>query len=138
MNKHRLQITALALFVSHAASAQADDLVTIVQQTLGYDAEVAQARAGFEASKQAIPIARAALLPQIAGGWGRVYNDQDEGFSAPELLAKRVNRPGYAADLRLEQVDRLSASRLRRGAGHGSAGIGGADLDDARYSCLFR
>jgi outer membrane protein len=81
MNKRCLHIAALAVFVSHAVSAHAGDLLETVQQTLGYDAEVKQARAGFDAAKQAIPIARAALLPQISGGWGRAYNSiKMDGF----------------------------------------------------------
>ncbi|WP_250509916.1 TolC family outer membrane protein [Caballeronia sp. GACF4] len=58
----------------HASFAHADDLMAVVQQSLGHDAEFAQARASFEAAKQAVPIARAALLPQVGGGWGRAYN----------------------------------------------------------------
>jgi outer membrane protein len=81
MNKRRLQIAALAVFVSHGAAVHAGDLVSMVQQTLDYDADVKEARAGFEAAKTAIPIARAALLPQISGGWGRAWNEiKMDGF----------------------------------------------------------
>ncbi|BAN25160.1 type I secretion outer membrane protein TolC family [Caballeronia insecticola] len=70
---------ASALGCAHAA--RAEDLATIVQQALDYDAQLAQARADYEATKQSVPIARAALLPQITGGWGRAYNRIDmDGF----------------------------------------------------------
>jgi len=62
---------ALCLLNTHARAA---DLVTVVQQSLGRDADLAQARAAYVAAKEAVPQARAGLLPQISGGWGRAYN----------------------------------------------------------------
>ena len=60
---------------------QAADLVTVVQQSLGYDAELAQARAAYAAAQEAVPQARGGLLPQVSGGWGRSYNSiATEGF----------------------------------------------------------
>jgi outer membrane protein len=72
---HKSVIAALILSNVTFATAHAEDLSTIVRRTLDFDAQVGQARAEYEAAKQAIPIARAALLPQIAGGWGRSYNE---------------------------------------------------------------
>ncbi|MCC8394464.1 TolC family outer membrane protein [Paraburkholderia sp. MMS20-SJTR3] len=54
--------------------APAVDLMTIVDQAIGHDADLAAAEAGYAAARQARPIARAALLPRIDGGWGRGYN----------------------------------------------------------------
>ncbi|SAL26875.1 hypothetical protein [Caballeronia concitans] len=70
MLKRSLSICALASALVFVDAARADDLIAIVQQALDHDAELGQARAGYEAAKQAVPIARAALLPQIVGGWG--------------------------------------------------------------------
>jgi outer membrane protein len=57
-----------------ASPAFATDLLTVTQQTLGRDSSLAQARAGYAAAQQAVPQARAGLLPQISAGWGRTYN----------------------------------------------------------------
>ncbi|KND55888.1 hypothetical protein BPUN_1491 [Candidatus Paraburkholderia kirkii] len=71
----------LASALGYAHVACADDLAAIVQQALDYDAELAQARASYEAAKLSVPIACATLLPQITGGWGRAYNRIDmDGF----------------------------------------------------------
>ncbi len=71
---------AVALCVAGTA-AHAADLVTVVQQALGHDADLAQARAAYVAAQEAVPQARAALLPQISAGWGRTYNSiETEGF----------------------------------------------------------
>ncbi|WP_223959966.1 TolC family outer membrane protein [Paraburkholderia sabiae] len=73
-------MVAAALYVS-GNGAQAADLVTVVQQALGHDADLAQARAAYVAAQEAVPQARAALLPQLSGGWGRTYNSiAMEGF----------------------------------------------------------
>jgi outer membrane protein len=61
--------------------AHAADLLTVVEQAVDHDASVAQARASYAAAREAVPAARAALLPQLSGGWGRGYNRIDmEGF----------------------------------------------------------
>ncbi|MCE4544687.1 MULTISPECIES: TolC family protein [unclassified Caballeronia] len=81
MLKRNLAACALAAILGYSHVARADDLVGIVQKALDYDAELAQARASYEAAKLSVPIARAALLPQISGGWGRAYNRIDmDGF----------------------------------------------------------
>jgi len=74
MLKRSILLCALASALVCVDAARADDLIAIVQQALDHDAELGEARAGYEAAKQAVPIARAALLPQVAGGWGRSYN----------------------------------------------------------------
>jgi outer membrane protein len=65
----------IALCLLYSAYSHADDLTTLVARALDRDAELAQARAADIAARQAIPIARAALLPQVSGGWGRGYNE---------------------------------------------------------------
>lgn len=77
--KHSLGIAAVLCVMN--ANAQAADLITVVQQALGRDADLAQARAAYAAAREAVPQARAALLPQLSGGWGRTYNSiKTEGF----------------------------------------------------------
>lgn len=85
MSKLRPTLLAVGLCcVMTGHAAQATDLVTAVQQTLGRDSNLAQARAGYAAAQQAVPQARAGLLPQISGGWGRGYNRiSTEGFPSP-------------------------------------------------------
>ncbi|MEM5437738.1 TolC family outer membrane protein [Paraburkholderia diazotrophica] len=79
--KHSLAMAAAFCLLNLGASARAADLVTVVQQALGHDADLAQARAAQVAAKEAVPQARAALLPQISGGWGRTYNSiATQGF----------------------------------------------------------
>lgn len=63
----------LGCFVQ-AGMAQTIDLMTAIVQATAYDADLAEARAGYEAARQAVPQARAALLPRIEGGWGRGKN----------------------------------------------------------------
>ncbi|QQC63860.1 TolC family outer membrane protein [Paraburkholderia ginsengisoli] len=75
MNKRTVAGLLLALVgVAHAASAAAVDLLTVAQQAADRDAALAASRAGSRAARQALPKARAALLPQLSGGWGRAYN----------------------------------------------------------------
>jgi outer membrane protein len=73
--KSRFALGALALAGAlHVVGAQAADLLDVVQDTLDYDATLAAARDAYRAAAQAVPKARAGLLPQITGGWGRQYN----------------------------------------------------------------
>ncbi len=75
MNK---RIVLAWLFVlgcaAHARTAAAVDLLTVVEQATDHDAGLAAFRAASKAAQQAVPRARAALLPQVEGGWGRAYN----------------------------------------------------------------
>lgn len=70
----RMARVAVSLVCVMASPAFATDLLTVAQQTLGRDSSLAQARAGYAAAQQAVPQARAGLLPQISAGWGRTYN----------------------------------------------------------------
>jgi outer membrane protein len=85
MLRRHLIACALSACIGYAHPVHADDLAAVVQQALDHDAELAQARAGYEAAKLAVPIARAGLLPQISGGWGRAYNRIDN-----ELYPRQV------------------------------------------------
>ena len=68
-----LRCLALAGF-AYVGDVAATDLLTVVEQSIDHDADLAAARAGARAAQQAKPTARAALLPQLEGGWGRTYN----------------------------------------------------------------
>lgn len=76
MNKRMMVLSLLCVLecAAYARTAQAVDLLTVVEQATGHDAELAAFRAASKAAQQAVPKARAALLPQVEGGWGRAYN----------------------------------------------------------------
>jgi outer membrane protein len=57
-----------------AGGAWAADLLSVVEDTLDHDATLAAARDAYRAVAQAVPKARAGLLPRVDGGWGRQYN----------------------------------------------------------------
>ncbi|HVE08364.1 MAG TPA: TolC family outer membrane protein [Paraburkholderia sp.] len=82
MRKRSVTLSVLAaMLCAGGHPAQAADLLSVAQQAVDYDASVAQARASYDAARQAVPTARAALLPQLAGGWGRGYNRiETDGF----------------------------------------------------------
>ncbi|CAB3794195.1 Outer membrane protein TolC [Paraburkholderia ultramafica] len=82
MNKRTVSGLLIALAcAAHASTAAAVDLLTVAEQAVDHDADLAASRAGSRAARQAVPKARAALLPQLAGGWGRAYNRTSmEGF----------------------------------------------------------
>ncbi|CAG4920899.1 TolC family outer membrane protein [Paraburkholderia saeva] len=72
MNKRKVLVALM--IVAGARCAHAADLLTVVEQTADHDAELAASRAGARAAHQAVPKARAQLLPRVEGGWGRAYN----------------------------------------------------------------
>uniref|UniRef100_E1T6A7 Type I secretion outer membrane protein, TolC family n=1 Tax=Burkholderia sp. (strain CCGE1003) TaxID=640512 RepID=E1T6A7_BURSG len=67
-------IVALA-GVGYAGAAAAVDLLAVVEQSIDHDADLAAFGASARAVREAVPKARAALLPQVVGGWGRAYNN---------------------------------------------------------------
>ncbi|CAB3750413.1 TolC family outer membrane protein [Paraburkholderia solisilvae] len=77
MIDRRLTASVLAVLLFSHGHASAADLPQVVEQAVEHDANVAQARASYDAARQAVPTARAALLPQLSGGWGRGYNRID-------------------------------------------------------------
>ncbi|CAB3756845.1 TolC family outer membrane protein [Paraburkholderia humisilvae] len=77
MIKRCLAVCACAALLVESGHARAVDLLSVVEQAVDHDASVAQARASYEAARQAVPAARGALLPQLSGGWGRGYNRID-------------------------------------------------------------
>lgn len=55
-------------------TAHAADLLSVVSDALDRDPALAATRDATRAAAQAVPKARAALLPHVSGGWGRAYN----------------------------------------------------------------
>lgn len=82
MNRHTVAGLLLAsACATHMSAAAAVDLLTVAERAADHDADLAASRAGSKAARQALPKARAALLPRIEGGWGRAYNNiKMEGF----------------------------------------------------------
>jgi outer membrane protein len=77
MNKRALLagcIAAIAGCLGLANAAYAVDLLAVIEQATDHDADLAAMRAASRAAHQAVPKARAALLPQVEGGWGRGWN----------------------------------------------------------------
>ena len=77
MNRRTLlaaSIAAMAALLGHVNPACAVDLLSVVEQASDHDADLAAMRAASRAAQQAVPKARAGLLPQVGGGWGRAYN----------------------------------------------------------------
>src|SRR5271165_3441527 len=77
MNKRTLLAVSIAVMAGlwgHANPACAVDLLSVVDQASNHDADLAAMRAASRAAQQAVPKARAGLLPQVGGGWGRAYN----------------------------------------------------------------
>lgn len=67
-------LVVMAELWGHPNSACAVDLLSVVDQASDHDADLAAMRAASRAARQAVPEARAGLLPQVSGGWGRAYN----------------------------------------------------------------
>ncbi|WP_322029328.1 TolC family outer membrane protein [Paraburkholderia sp. J76] len=71
----RYTARAFALFwLLLANSAHAEDLLSVVEDALENDPALAASHDASRAVMQAVPKARAALLPHVTGGWGRAYN----------------------------------------------------------------
>lgn len=54
--------------------ASAGELLSVVNDALAHDADLAAANDEIDIGREERPIARAALLPRLDGGWGRTYN----------------------------------------------------------------
>ncbi|NKJ46712.1 type I secretion protein TolC [Burkholderia sp. SG-MS1] len=75
MNKRTVSGLLIVLAcAAQTSTAAAADLLTVAAQAADHDADLAASRAGSRAAREALPKARAALLPQLSGGWGRAYN----------------------------------------------------------------
>ncbi|MFX1762166.1 TolC family outer membrane protein [Paraburkholderia sp. A1RI-2L] len=72
-SRRGVRALALACFLL-ANGVHAADLLSVVGDALDHDPALAASRAATRAAAQAVPKARAGLLPRFTGGWGRAYN----------------------------------------------------------------
>lgn len=83
--KKRLLVSLVAAFT--AAPASAVDLLTVYEQALAYDSELAGNRAAYQAQLALSDQARATLLPQV-GAFGEVaLTRQDSGLTGSDTFA---------------------------------------------------
>ncbi|VVE89439.1 TolC family outer membrane protein [Pandoraea bronchicola] len=71
--------TTLAALMVHAAPAGATDLLQLYSEAQSRDALIASARSAYLANIEALPQARAALLPQVSARWGSVNTHYGSG-----------------------------------------------------------
>ncbi len=76
----------VVLSVAPLASASADSLADIYQLALGNDPQLRAARATYRAGREALPIARAGLLPQISAS--AEYTDGQGDTSSARVLSE--------------------------------------------------
>jgi outer membrane protein len=91
MNRLSFAVAAsLAASVLHCAPVLADDLMQIYQEAERNDPALAAARANFEATKEAVPQARSALLPNVSVTGALNANNYDASIhSDPRVDVKR-------------------------------------------------
>ena len=92
------------LIASFIAPVSADTLLESFQLASEYDAEVRAAEARYHAGRQALPKARAALLPQIGLEGTHTHTDIKEGSSLPFFSGEGSSK-GYEATLSQKVVD---------------------------------
>ncbi len=112
----RAALAAWLLGVALLPCARGADLLGVVQDALEHDAALAGMRAGERAAREAVPKARAALLPQVSGGWGRVYNREAvDGYPALHYWQNgwtvTLEQPlfDWARWMSLQQADHIAA-----------------------------
>lgn len=96
-------VRALALSFLAQGAAQAADLMTVYRDAVGYDASFASAKAAAVAGREALPQARAGLLPVIGFSANAMKNDYSgKVFSSPER-AVSSNYPSHGWTVSLSQ-----------------------------------
>ncbi len=92
--------------LAFAGSAQAIDLIGAYRLALAADATYLAARATAEAAREALPQARAGLLPQISASAARSRNNTDQtsqGAVPGETVTRHFDYPSTSASLNLRQ-----------------------------------
>ena len=91
----------LLLAAFAAPSAQAADLLGVYRDAVGYDAQIAAARAALTAGREKLPQGRAGLLPAIGMSANSMWNDYDTtGRSTPPSeTARKFNTGGWSLNL---------------------------------------
>lgn len=105
----KLKLLPLLLAASLGSSAYAENLSEVYRAALGHDAVYAAAQSSYEAAREALPQARAGLLPSANLGANARYNDVDTsvapsndfnshgwGLSATQPIYRGQNRVAYA------------------------------------------
>jgi outer membrane protein len=132
MRRFCFSLTGAAAFCFASTIAQAADLVSVVQQALGHDADLAQARASYVAAQEAVPQARGGLLPQLSAGWGRTYN----GIATDGFPRQSYWQNGWTVSLTQPIFDWTKWMAYRQ-ADYVEA-RGAVDLDFAQQAALLR
>jgi len=84
-----------------AGSAQSADLLGVYRDAVGYDAQIAAARAALDAGRERLPQGRAGLLPTIGMSANSLWNDYDtltRGTPASEI-SRKFNTSGWSLNL---------------------------------------
>jgi outer membrane protein len=93
-------ISLLLSGVLLTGAAQAADLMSVYREAVGYDAQIASARAGLEAGREKLPQARAGLLPAIGVAASTIWNKTETTLSAPPVtMDVNYNTNGWTATL---------------------------------------
>lgn len=80
----------LALMLSLAGAAQAEDLVELYRLAIERDATYLAARAAAEGGREIVPQARAGLLPQVSANLSLSRNSTDQ--TSKDILGREVSR----------------------------------------------
>ncbi|TDT37006.1 outer membrane protein [Halospina denitrificans] len=121
MKASRFHLILITAFMLPAGNAAAENLITVYEQALAYDSELAAARAVREAREAAVNESRAPLLPQINAYGESAYTDRvtgDVDITTHEY-GVQLNQPlfranawfGYQAS---QQQSKAAAAELSR------------------------
>lgn len=124
MKANRLHLILIA-FLLPAGNASADNLITVYEQALAYDSDLAAARAVREAREAAVDESRAPLLPQLDAFAESAYTDRITGdldITSHEY-GVQLNQPlfranawfGYQASQQQSKVAAAELSRAEQG-----------------------
>ena len=145
--KHRLLALVPVAFglLLLARSAAGEDLLQIYRDAQRNDPAIAAAKASWDATQEALPQARAGLLPNASASAQRLgepirRDDQDrsEDERKPTLRAVHGHRVGVAAAVPPAELDCLRPGEAAGRAGRQRAGNRAAGPDPARRPGLLR
>ena len=125
-----------ALCATAAASAQAQNLSTLVEQARGYDAAWQAAQAQLQAADSRAEQARAGLLPSAALTGGANYSRSD--LTRRNLPEIQVNGPSQTLGLQATQPLYRPANRIGFEQGQRGIHLAQAQLDGAEQDLLIR
>ncbi|HEV3428263.1 MAG TPA: TolC family outer membrane protein [Paraburkholderia sp.] len=108
MNRTAATITLVLSLL--AGGAHGADLLSVVSDALDHDPALAASRDSARAAAQAVPKARAALLPHVSGGWGRAYN----GIVTEDFPTQHYWQSGWTVGLTQPVFDWASWTAYRQ------------------------